>query len=205
MQKTLVVSYTPRVGSFTKVLVDEFLELSKGKTTVTHLDLVKTPPELLLEENLNLIMKWNSGQRNFSELELSKLSNHHSLVAQILDADKIVLASPMYNFSFPATVKAWIDAIVVSDKTFSFDPEKGFKGLCDGKKALILMVSGFDYNADTAGYKEFASPLIKANFDFMGIETNQVSAFGVDQNRDKLDTILSTAKKEIGGYVKKWY
>jgi len=62
---------------------------------------------------------------------------------------------------------------VVSDKTFSFSPEKGFVGLCGGKKALSIIVSGFDYDAFNE-VKEYASATIKQNFDFMGISSEQI-------------------------------
>lgn len=204
MTKTLVINYTPRNGSYTKILFDEFVKLAKGKTELVHLDLSETPPDLLLVENLNLIMEWNQGKRNFSESERSLLSNHHSYINQLLEADNIVVAFPIYNFTLPATVKAWIDAIIVSDKTFSFDSEVGFKGLCTDKKALSIIVSGFDYdNSDEV--KEYASSTIKQNFEFIGIESEQILAFGVDQNRDRLNSILNTAKLEIKDLVNSWF
>ena len=67
------------------------------------------------------------------------------------------------------------------------------------------MVSGFDYNKGLSSIKEFASPLIKANFEFIGISSEQISAFGVDENRDKIDSILNTAKENIGKVINKWY
>ena len=204
MTKTLVIKYTPRKGSYTKVLLDEFVKLAEGKTELVYLDLSETPPDLLLVENLNLIIDWNEGKRKFSEAELLVLSNHHGYINQLLQADNIVLAFPIYNFTLPATVKAWIDAIVVSDKTFSFSSEKGFQGLCVNKKALSIIVSGFDYNS-SSDIKEYASSTIKQNFDFMGIASEQVSAFGVDQNRDKLNSILDKAKLEIKNLVAMWF
>jgi len=204
MTKTLVIKYTPRTGSYTKVLLDEFVKLAEGKTELIYLDLSETPPDLLLVENLNLIMDWNTGKREFSKDELLVLSNHQGYINQLLKVDNIVLAFPIYNFTLPATVKAWIDAIVVSDKTFSFSPEKGFEGLCINKKALSIIVSGFDYN-NSSDIKEYASLTIKQNFDFMGIASEQVSAFGVDQNRDKLNSILDKAKLEIKNLVAMWF
>ena len=204
MTKTLAINYTPRKGSYTKILFDEFVKLAKGKTEIRHLDLAETPPELLLEKNLNLIMEWNMGKREFSEAELSTLSNHHKLIEEIIEVDNIVLAFPIYNFTMPATVKAWIDAIVVSDKTFSFSPEVGFTGLCTDKKALSIIVSGFDYN-NSSNIKEYASSTIKQNFDFMGISSEQISAYGVDQNREQLNLILENAKFEIKTLIDKWF
>ncbi len=204
MTKTLVINYTPRNGSYTKILFDEFVKLVKGKTEIIHVDLSETPPDLLLVENLNLIMEWNNGKRDFSKSELSLLSNHHVYINQLLQADNIVVAFPIYNFTLPATVKAWIDAIVVSDKTFSFIPEMGFKGLCNDKKALSIIVSGFDYN-NSDDVKEYASSTIKQNFDFIGITSEQILAFGVDQNRDQLESILNKAKLEIKDLVESWF
>ncbi|KGO79647.1 hypothetical protein Q763_12410 [Flavobacterium beibuense F44-8] len=204
MTKTLVINYTPRKGSYTKILFDEFVKLAKGKTEMKHLNLAETPPDLLLEKNLNLIMEWNIGKRDFSEEELSILSNHNKLIDEVLEVDNIVLAFPIYNFTMPATVKAWIDAIVVSDKTFSFSPETGFTGLCNNKKALSLVVSGFDYN-NSGDIKEYATSTIKQNFDFMGISSEQISAFGVDQNRDQLNSTLENAKLEIKNLIDRWF
>lgn len=204
MTKTLVINYTPRKGSYTKILFDEFVKLAKGKTEIKHLNLAETPPDLLLEKNLNLIMEWNMGRRDFSEEELSILSNHNKLIDEVLEVDNIVLAFPIYNFTMPATVKAWIDAIVVSDKTFSFSPETGFIGLCNNKKALSLVVSGFDYN-NSGNIKEYASLTIKQNFDFIGISSEQISAFGVDQNRDQLNSTLENAKFEIKNLIDRWF
>ncbi|WP_422858593.1 NAD(P)H-dependent oxidoreductase [Flagellimonas sp. S174] len=204
MTQTLVISYTPRNGSYTKVLFDEFVKLADKKTKIKHLDLVKTPPDLLLQENLNLIMQWNMGKRDFSEKELSILSNHHKLTEDVLNADNIVLAFPIYNFTMPATVKAWVDAIVVSEKTFSFNPETGFTGLCIDKKALTIMVSGFAYN-NSDDIKEYASLTTKQNFDFMGISSEQILAFGLDQNKAQLNSILESAKFEIKTLVDRWF
>lgn len=204
MTKTLVVGYTPRKGSYTKVLLDESMQLIKGKTELIYLDLAETPPDLLLIEQLHLIMEWNNGKRDFSETEQAILANHHQLIEQVLQADHIILAFPIYNFTMPATVKAWIDAIVVSGKTFSFSPEQGFQGLCTNKKALVILVAGFNYEA-AANVKEYASSTIKQNLDFMGMSSELVTAFGVDQNRDNLESILDIAKLDIKDVVNRWF
>jgi FMN-dependent NADH-azoreductase len=204
MTQTLVVGYAPRHGSYTKILIEEFLNLAEGKTKINYVDLVQSPPDLLLEENLNLIMQWNQGKRDFFKAELYTLSNHNKLIADVIEADNIVLGFPIYNFTMPAAVKAWVDAIVVSDKTFSFDPASGFKGLCNDKKALSIMVSGFDYR-NSNDVKEYASSTIKQNFDFIGITSEQITAYGVDQNRDQLDLIIGKAKLEIKQVIDSWF
>ncbi|TYA66010.1 FMN-dependent NADH-azoreductase [Seonamhaeicola marinus] len=201
MIKTLVVSYTPRTGSYTKQLVDEFIKRTSNKTEITFLDLVQSPPDLLLGDNLNLI--WSGNPATYTQDEQKRLSNHFQLTQQVLDTDVIVLASPMYNFSLPATVKAWVDAIVVNNKTFAYVEGIGFKGLCEGKKAIILAVAGGGYKNE--GINEYFSPTIKTNFAYIGIPSKQISAFGVTQYPEKVDVILTKAKEDISKIVDDYY
>ncbi|MEO6104646.1 MAG: NAD(P)H-dependent oxidoreductase [Pseudoxanthomonas sp.] len=63
------------------------------------------------------------------------------LVAEILAADHIVIATPVYNYNVPAALKAWIDHIVRKGQTLGFDG----KGLVTGKKATVLIASGGVY------------------------------------------------------------
>ncbi len=200
MTKTLIVSYTPRIGSYTKQLVDEFIKLASNKTEITFLDLTTSPPDLLLPDNLNII--WSKDESKYTKKEKKRLSNHTQLTQQVLDADIIVLASPMYNFSLPATVKAWIDAIVVNNKTFAFVEGVGFKGLCTDKKAIILAVAGGDYSSNQ---EEYFSSTIKKNFEYIGIPSKQVSAFGVTQYPENREVIIANAKKEISDLIDSYY
>lgn len=201
MKNTLIVSYTPRQDSYTKVLVDEFLALANHKTNITFLDLVATPPDLLLADNLNLILSGNPSE--FTPNERERLRQNDLFIDQVLAADYIVIASPMYNFSLPATVKAWVDSIVASDKTFTFSENNGFKGLCKNTEALVLMVSGNTYS--DAASKEYFSPLIKTNFEFVGIPSKQISASGVNQFPEQVSAIISKAKNEIKTVIQAWY
>ena len=201
MIKTLVVSYTPRIGSYTKKLVDNFLKQVENKTEITFLDLTMNPPDLLLTDNLNLI--WSKEESTYTRSETERLSNHIKLTQQVLDADIIVLASPMYNFSLPATVKAWVDAIVINNKTFAYFEGIGFKGLCEDKKAIVLAVAGGDYSSPNE--EEYFSSTIKKNFEYIGISTQQVSAFGVTQYPDKVEWIIQDAKDEIYALVEEHY
>lgn len=200
MTKTLIVSYTPRIGSYTKQLVDEFIKLASNKTEITFLDLTISPPDLLLPDNLNII--WSKDESKYTKKEKERLSNHTQLTQQVLDADIIVLASPMYNFSLPATVKAWIDAIVVNNKTFTFVEDVEFKGLCTDKKAIILAVAGADYSSNQ---EEYFSSTIKKNFEYIGIPSKQVSAFGVTQYLENREVIIANAKKEISDLIDSHY
>ena len=79
-------------------------------------------------------------ERHSSEMaQVLKLSDE--LVAEVLAADHIVIATPVYNYNVPALLKAWIDHIVRKGLTLGFDG----RGLLVGKKATVLIASGGVY------------------------------------------------------------
>lgn len=63
------------------------------------------------------------------------------LVAELLAAEHLVIATPVYNYNIPAALKAWVDNIVRKGLTLGFDG----KGLVTGKKATVLIASGGVY------------------------------------------------------------
>ncbi|TLP71426.1 FMN-dependent NADH-azoreductase [Pseudomonas nitroreducens] len=62
-------------------------------------------------------------------------------IEEFLGADAIVIGAPMYNFSIPSQLKAWIDRIAVAGKTFRYT-ESGPEGLAVGKKVIIVSTAG---------------------------------------------------------------
>src|SRR5437868_6148692 len=67
-----------------------------------------------------------------------------AVLNEFLDADIVVVGAPMYNFTIPSQLKAWIDRIVVKDKTFSYGPN-GPQGLAGGKRVIIAISRGGFY------------------------------------------------------------
>ncbi len=196
MSKILLITYTPRFDSKTAMLVQTFLDHCSSPSNIIHLDLVKNPPPLLLSDNLNAILK-----RNFMGLELNQAETNAAegadqLTQQLLDADKVVLAFPMYNFSVPATVKAWIDAVVQNGKTFTITEDGSYEGLCHAKKALILMTTGSDMSQEPMKSMDFAMPLASSILGFMGIESHGIVAYGLNQYIDRIDEIVNNAQQE---------
>lgn len=204
MKKTLVVSYTPRDNSNTKKMVDYFMESNKIKTQITLLDLTEVTPDLLLKKNLNLYVNRNFGGMKLNEEQQKILYKNDKMMNQLLDTDFIVLASPMYNMSLPATVKAWIDAVIQAGKTFA-STEEGLKGLCENKQALVLMTSGSDFGTEPLKSMNFATPLLSACFGLMGIPTEAINVFGMQQYPDKSEEMLENSKNKIALLSKKWY
>ncbi|HEY0784561.1 MAG TPA: NAD(P)H-dependent oxidoreductase [Acidobacteriaceae bacterium] len=127
-------------------------------------------------------MEWIGGAytppEGHSPEQKQALAISDELVAELLSADEIVLGTPMYNFAVPAVVKAWIDHLVRSGKTFSSGPS-GYQGLATGRKATFLIASlgSYEPGSGAEGYNQ-EGPYLQAIFGFMGIQSKVVLAGG---------------------------
>ena len=68
-----------------------------------------------------------------------------STIDEFLGADTVVIGAPMYNFTLPSQLKAWIDRILIAGKTFSYTAD-GPKGLAGGKRVIIAVSRGGFYD-----------------------------------------------------------
>lgn len=100
------------------------------------------------------------------------LSLSDSLVEEVKAADTIVIATPIYNFSVPASLKIWIDLVARAGLTFRYTPE-GPVGLLEGKKAYILVTSG---GTPAGSDIDFASGYLKHFLGFIGIHDVEIIA-----------------------------
>jgi FMN-dependent NADH-azoreductase len=198
MGKILFVTYTPRVGSNTQSLVEKAKQRLSSKNTLSAVDLALNPPKLLLRNELSAFIKNNYTDETLTPEENVIVNEYDSYISSLKDCDNLVIAFPMYNFSMPAPVKAWIDAVTQKGKTFTLS-EKGFQGLCVGKKALVIITTGYE-----VGNADFATPLIKTALGFMGIEAEVVTTYGLNQFPDKTSNLLEEASKKISQLSDSW-
>jgi len=92
------------------------------------------------------------------------------IVAEVEAADTIVLAVPMYNFSIPSTLKAWIDHIARAGRTFRYTAA-GPEGLLKGKKVFVVTARGGQYSGDSPSRPyDFQEPYLRALLGFLGID-----------------------------------
>ncbi len=94
-----------------------------------------------------------------------KLALSDSLVAELEAADTILIGAPMYNFSVPAALKAWIDQICRVRVTFRYS-EQGIEGLLKGKRAIVVITSG---GVPLGAPVDFVTPYIRHVLGFVGI------------------------------------
>lgn len=100
-----------------------------------------------------------------TDLQNQSLAFSDTLVAELLEADTLVIGVAMYNFAAPASLKAWIDQIARVGVTFAYT-ETGPKGLLEGKKAIITIASG---GTQPGSEIDFASNYLRFILGFVGI------------------------------------
>ncbi|MDE2229298.1 MAG: NAD(P)H-dependent oxidoreductase [Alphaproteobacteria bacterium] len=91
------------------------------------------------------------------------------LIAEVEGADVMVIAAPMYNFSIPSTLKAWLDHIARAGRTFRYTAS-GPQGLLGGKQLYVVASRGGYYAGESpARVMDFQEPYLRAFFGFLGI------------------------------------
>lgn len=120
------------------------------------------------------------------------------LVAEILAADDIVIATPVYNYNVPAALKAWVDHIVRKGMTLGFDG----KGLVHGKKATVLLASGGVYTEGSPiRDRDIATQYLRLILNVIGImDVTIVSGGGakvVDMGEQTMDGFIASVEPDI--------
>jgi FMN-dependent NADH-azoreductase len=116
-----------------------------------------------------------------TDVQRETLALSDSLITEIKQADTIVIGSPVYNFSVPAVLKAWIDQIARVGVTFKYTPD-GPVGLLSGKRAIIVIASG---GTPVGSNIDYASGYLKHIMGFIGITDVTIiaaDALGNDAN-----------------------
>ena len=146
-----------------------------GTAEVTRRDLAKGLPfidEAWVEANFTPDEERSSTHRQI-------LSRSDDLVAELQAADVIVIGAPIYNFSIPAVLKAWVDMIARARLTFRYT-ETGVEGLLEGKKAYVVVPSG---GVPVGSPMDFATPYLRYALAFVGItDVEFIGAQGADRD-----------------------
>ncbi|GIL40882.1 FMN-dependent NADH-azoreductase [Roseiterribacter gracilis] len=177
----------------TRTITQAFAASHPG-TVVTQRDLGARPPSHF-DGALIQVLKLGA---QASESQRAEFDFTEELLQEFLDADVIVIGAPMYNFSVPTQLKAWIDRIAQAGRTFKYG-ENGPVGLAGGKKVIIASSRGGKY-AGTAyeAALDHQESYLKAVLGFFGItDVDVVRAEGVAMGPDVRAQALDAAKVEI--------
>ena len=131
---------------------------------VTYRDLGRQPPPFVTEE-------WQNGaytpEEQRTPAQIAALKYSDAAIDELLQADILVIGAPMYNFSIPADLKAWLDQVIRINKTFLSD----YTGLAAGKKVFIVTArGGGGYGAGEPMEKiNFQDSYLRTALGFIGI------------------------------------
>jgi FMN-dependent NADH-azoreductase len=128
------------------------------------------------------------------------LAAGQTVLEEFLAADIVVIGAPMYNFTIPSQLKAWIDRILVAGKTFKYSAQ-GVEGLAGNKRVIIAISRGGFYGAGTpSAAAEHLETYLHSVFSFIGIANPEIIvAEGVQvgpEHREKaLESALTAATR----------
>ena len=171
-------------------------QASHPGTTVDYLDLATSAPSHLSVDSLGFRMP--PGAAALSDVQKSENTISEALVSQFLAADVIVVGAPLYNFSVPSQLKAWIDRIAQVGRTFKYT-EKGPQGLAGGKTVIVASTRGGVYSTSEGGRAmEHQESYLQTVFGFLGItDVRFVRAEGLGMGDAAKTQALAAAELEI--------
>jgi FMN-dependent NADH-azoreductase len=183
MSTTLLkINSSPLQSSISSELTAEFAKAWQAKTPggrIITRNLSDAPPKPIDQTWIGAAFTPEGGR---TEEQKAILADSDALIAELEQADEIVIGVAMHNFSIPSVLKLWIDQVARSGKTFSYGAN-GPEGLLKGRKATILVSSGGVYEVGTpAGALNFVEPYLRAVLGFLGItDVKFVTASGAAQ------------------------
>lgn len=181
----------------TAQIVDSW-KAANPDTQVSYLDLAVDTPSHLSAESLGFRMPAGSDLSQLSDVQKRENAISEALVSQLLAADVVVVGAPMYNFSIPSQLKAWIDRVAQVNRTFKYT-DKGPVGLATGKTVIVASTRGGAYSTSDAGNAmEHQESFLKTVFGFLGItDVRIVRAEGLSMGEAAKSAALAAAALDI--------
>ena len=162
-----------------------------GNVEVTSRDLADGVPfvdQAWIEANFTPAESRSAEQRE-------TLAYSDSLVEELQQADVVVIGAPIYNFSIPAKLKAWIDMIARARLSFRYT-ENGPEGLLKDKKAYIVVATG---GVPVGSPVDFATPYLRHALSFVGI--TDVEIIAAEKLNTQADDAMDAARARIAEVV----
>jgi FMN-dependent NADH-azoreductase len=178
-------------GSTTRMLAAEAVNtIRTADTNVIVRDLTEQVPSVYSHFDMGAIHAGGT-----SEIELAALAEGDALIDELISADVLVIAAPLYNFAIPASLKLWIDKVARAGRTFAYS-EDGPKGLLENKRAIVVIASG---GVPLGSPMDYASPYIKFVLGFVGI--TDVTIVEASRMNFEPEASLALARKNIAALV----
>jgi len=195
MSRILRIDASARTAdSRSRALADAFVakwRVRDPQVAIVRRDLAATPIPQLDETTIEGF--YASPEKMDARLQAATALSD-ALIAELRAADILLASLPMYNFSMPAALKAWIDQVVRIGHTFAYDGAN-FTGLLPGKRAYVMLAYGVGGYLDGGPFAaaDFAQPHLKTLFNFLGIA--DVAFVGVEATASDAATVEANVAK----------
>jgi FMN-dependent NADH-azoreductase len=169
MKNILLIQSSPRGHtSFSRKLSLAIVEKLKAKNpgaTIKTRDLTTHPIPHLEEAHLAAFF---APPEKHSDADKKAIRHSEEVIAEIMNADAIVIGVPMYNFGIPSALKSWVDHLARAGHTFRYGAN-GPEGLVKGKKLYLAVTTGGIYSDGPMKAYDFTEPYLKAVLGFLGM------------------------------------
>ena len=195
MSRVQVIESSARQeGSVSRDLTQAFIAQWKAAhpdDSIHVRDLARQPVPHL---DATLLGGWMKPEADRTAAEGEALARSNELTEEVLAADVLVLAAPMYNFAIPSTLKAWFDHVLRAGVTFKYT-ETGPQGLLTGKRAYVLTARGGIHAGATSDHQE---PYLRQVLAFVGIHNvTFIHAEGLNMGAEFLEKGLGQARAQL--------
>lgn len=202
MANVLYINSSVRnAGSLSRQLSAEFIAKWKAANpadTVVERDLASNPVPHLTEQMMGAFFT-PAEQRNAEQAHVVKVSD--TLVDELIAADVVVIGAPMYNFSVPSSLKAWIDHVARAGRTFQYGAN-GPEGLLKGKKVYVFTASGGVYSEGAATAYDHLTTFLRTVLGFLGLTDVQfIRAEGVAMGEQAVADTVAKGRKSIDDLI----
>ena len=195
MSNVLIIESSARQqDSISRQLTQQFIsqwQAAHPADQITVRDLAVNPVPHL---DANLLGGWMKPAEQQTEAEQAAAARSSELTEELLAADVLVLAAPMYNFAIPSTLKSWLDHVLRAGVTFKYT-ETGPQGLLTGKRAFVLTARGGVYSGSALDHQE---PYLRQALAFVGIhDVTFIHAEGLNLGAEFLEKGLAQAREQL--------
>lgn len=195
MANVLVIESSARQqGSVSRQLTEQFIASWQAAHPADQIKVRDLAVEQVPHLDANLLGGWMTPAEQQSAAEQAALALSNRLTDELLDADVLVLAAPMYNFAIPSTLKAWLDHVLRAGVTFKYT-DAGPQGLLSGKRAFVLTARGGIYAGSNQDHQE---PYLRQALAFVGIhDVSFIHAEGLNLGGEFMEKGVSQAKAQL--------
>lgn len=195
MSRVLIVESSARQqGSISRQLTAEFIAQWKAAHPADEVVVRDLAQETVPHLNSDLLGGWMKPADQQNDAERAALARSNRLTEELLAADVLVLAAPMYNFGIPSTLKAWLDHVLRAGVTFKYT-ETGPQGLLSGKRAFVLTARGGVYAGGPLDHQE---PYLRQALAFIGIhDVTFIHAEGLNMGAEFQEKGIAQARAQL--------